>query len=191
MIPPTVRHMGLSAAERVPGAAELGVHLYVIRELNQSVAMRSSMNPTDVPFSKLTAVLLDIGADRLIRTGQAPYPVPSASLSGGGPFALLARTDRLRAAEPLDRLEFSLHLPPPPYRNNPALVQVMMNSIHQLTLFGYYSEWYGYGSTRLPPAADRRLEGIPPGWIQTGYPGPAFGYRDLRGFVLKRSKGGG
>ena len=47
----------------------------------------------------------------------------------------------------------------------------------KLTMMGYYSEWYGYGLTRLDEANQRVLEFQPISWEQVGYPGPATGNR--------------
>lgn len=49
-----------------------------------------------------------------------------------------------------------------------------------LTFMGYYSEWYGYGSTRLKSPEERVLEFKPNSWLQVGYPGPSLGYWVLR-----------
>ncbi|WP_155971077.1 hypothetical protein [Paenibacillus sp. Soil522] len=66
-------------------------------------------------------------------------------------------------------LDIPLENLPRPYQNNPVHIQVKMSSIHQLTLFGYYSEWFGYGTTRLLPSNLRRIECCPPGWSLTRY----------------------
>lgn len=48
------------------------------------------------------------------------------------------------------------------------------------TMMGYYSEWYGYGKTRLLSPNQRTLQFYPLSWKQIGYPGPSLGYRALR-----------
>lgn len=50
-------------------------------------------------------------------------------------------------------------------------------SLNRLAMMGYYSEWPGYGSTRLNPPGQRILEYYPASWEQIGYPGPSLGYR--------------
>lgn len=50
------------------------------------------------------------------------------------------------------------------------------------TMMGYYSEWYGYGSTRLNEPNQRVLEFYPFSWKQIGYPGPSLGYHALRSY---------
>ncbi|MEL7655898.1 MAG: hypothetical protein AAGU75_08320 [Bacillota bacterium] len=56
----------------------------------------------------------------------------------------------------------------------------IMGSFNRFTMMGYYSEWYGYGSTRLETPDQRRLEFFPLSWEQVEYPGPSLGYRVLR-----------
>lgn len=76
-------------------------------------------------------------------------------------------------------------------KNNAGLVLNITDAINRLVMFGYYSEWSGYGTTRLAPPTRRRLEEFPVGWTQSAYPGPSYGYRELRGFLLTipREKG--
>lgn len=57
------------------------------------------------------------------------------------------------------------------------------NSLHSAagtTMFGYYSEWSGYGTTRLAPPNERKFEYAPISWKQVEYPGPSLGYHALR-----------
>ncbi|MFC6229278.1 hypothetical protein ACFQI7_15775 [Paenibacillus allorhizosphaerae] len=136
VIPPT---LGLCQAEYVPGAMNWCIHEFVIMEvdLSQDPHVATQAN---VPFSRTTAVLLDIGAARLLRIRQSIHPALYQPSTGGGLFSSLSRNDRLRAVELLNRLDVCLRCLPLPYRNNPALIQTMMNSLQQLTLFGFYSE---------------------------------------------------
>ncbi|WP_284645881.1 hypothetical protein [Paenibacillus silviterrae] len=182
IIPPTL----LYGVKVIPGAAQLQIELYVIDELDSSqfipIDVDSANKPP--PLSWATAHLLDTGANQLIlrRLQQTGWP---SHLSPWGSFASLDRIDRLRTLDLIDRIELPVQWLIPPYRNDPALIQTMMDSLHQLTMFGYYSEWVGYGTTRGFPPTDRRLESFPPGWRVAGYPGVSFGYRDLCGFLLE------
>lgn len=54
------------------------------------------------------------------------------------------------------------------------------SALNRITMMGYYSEWSGYGSTRLEKPDQRRLEFFPISWKQVGYPGPSLGYRAFR-----------
>ncbi|QGQ46004.1 hypothetical protein [Metabacillus sediminilitoris] len=171
---------------QVDEALDLSVYEYIIWILDHSISIPIEMqlqlvHPT---FSKSTAQLLDVAAAQLIQTGQVKYPLNVCAFSGGGPFASLMESDRLKAITLLERLELNLENLPSPYQNNPGLIQNMMDVLNQLTMFGHYSEWNAYGSTRLLPPESRRIEYFPPGWIEVQYPGPAFGYRDFRGYLM-------
>ena len=69
---------------------------------------------------------------------------------------------------------------PVPFKDNPARIISSINLLVGYTMMGYYSEWSGYGSTRLAQPNDRVLEFAPISWSQIGYPGPSLGYRALR-----------
>lgn len=185
IIPPYCLCTGAPVTVQAPGALHLRIQDYVIWDLDHSVELQPSGDTDSIPLSKSTALLLDIGAAQFIRLHQTILPQSGFSCSCGRLFSTLSRGDRLRTVTLLDKLDIPLENLPRPYQNNPALIQVMMSSIHQLTLFGYYSEWFGYGTTRLLPSNLRRIECCPPGWSLTRYPGPSFGYRDFRGFVLR------
>lgn len=191
IIPPTHRHADATEIEHIAGAVQLCVDKFVMRDTDYSQFVPAGEKGAQVPLSMATAQLLDMGAEQLIRSGLAQLPLNVMFLPEGGLFAALSRVDRLQTLELLDRLEIPVHLTPPPYQNNPALIQTMMDSLNQLTMFGYYSEWFGNGSTRLFAPDNRHIEFFPPSWRLIGYPGPAFGYRDFRGFLLKypRDKG--
>ncbi|WP_426450705.1 hypothetical protein ACP26L_01460 [Paenibacillus sp. S-38] len=166
----------------VPSGVQLQLHEYLLRELDHSEFQPENSLSALPPLSRSTAQLLDLGAEQSIRRGLT-LPL-SEGYPGGGQFTRLARLDRLLTLERIDRLEIPLGELPLPYTNNPGLVQTMVNSFTQLPYFGYYCEWYGYGTMRFDPPADRRLQFPSPGWFLSGYPGPSFGYRDLRGFLL-------
>ncbi|WP_134699375.1 hypothetical protein [Ammoniphilus sp. YIM 78166] len=155
--------------ERVTGASDVCLYKFVIQELDHSHKM-------DIPFSEATAQLLDVAAAELLVKGLAKLPFQGTPFPGGGPFSALLRHDRLRAIDLLDQLNIELHTLPIPYKDNAPLILTMMNSLNQITMFGYYAGWRDYG---IEPYS------FPQSWIQVGYPGPAFGYRDFRGFVLK------
>ncbi|MFN0222095.1 MULTISPECIES: hypothetical protein [Paenibacillus] len=173
------------AAGAVPtaGAVQLGVDLFVMEELDRSQFVPADEKLPPAPLTESTARLLDIGAGEWIRRMGMPHPISGWMFPAGGIYAALPRADRLQTLALLDRVQVPLHLLPPPYHNNPGMVQTMVDSLHQLTMFGYYSEWVGYGTTRLRPPGSRRLEFEPPGWRLAGYPGPSYGYRALRGWA--------
>jgi hypothetical protein len=106
-----------------------------------------------------------------------------SSFPGGGSFTILFPEDRIRTIEIIDQINLDLGKLPPPYQNNPGLIKQVVAALPGMTMFGFYSEWPGYGSTRLFVPEYRRLEDFPHAWLQVGYPGPAYGYRDFRGYL--------
>ncbi|HZG83694.1 hypothetical protein [Paenibacillus sp.] len=171
LIPPMWRTNHAFCARIVPGALHLDIDRYLMMQLDHSQFVPPGAEGAVLPLSISTARLLDMGAEGLPPEGRL--------------FSALPRIDRLLALQRLDRLHIPLSAAPPPFTDNPALIRTIVNSLHQLTLFGYYSEWFGYGTTRLNAPQDRKLEWFPPGWSWSEYPGPSLGYRALRGFVLK------
>ncbi len=169
ILPATSKIMVPDGKERVAGASHVYLYEFVIQELDHSHKM-------DILFSKATAQLLDVAATELLIKGLAKLPHQGKPFPGGGPFSALLRHDRLRAIDLLDQLDIELHTLPIPYKDNAPLILTMMNSLNQITMFGYYAGWRGYGTEPYS---------FPQSWIQVGYPGPAFGYRDFRGFLLK------
>jgi hypothetical protein len=168
---------------QVPGALQFKVYEYVIWVLDHSIALpvKTKLNLTSM--SKSTAELLDLGATQLIETRQNAYPLNINGFPDGGPFSKLSLVDRLRALTLIERLELNLENVSTPYQNNPVLIRSMIDVLNQLTLFGFYSEWTGYGTTGQFSPELRKLEYFPPGWFLSHYPGPSFAYRDFRGFL--------
>jgi hypothetical protein len=171
---------------QVAGSQELHVHEYIIWILNHSISLpvKEQLNLVNGSMPNSTAELLDAGAAQLIQTGQILYPLNVTVFPCGGPFSALSPLDRLRAITLIERLDINLENLSIPYKNNPVLVRDMMDVLNELTLFGHYSEWSAYGTTRLFSPEYRSVEYFPFGWFQTGYPGPSFGYRDFRGFLV-------
>lgn len=137
-----------------------------------------------IPLSHSTAMMLDSAATQLVNSRQI-QTLGQSLFSGGGMFSCLSRKDRLRTLSALENLQLDLYLLPAPYQNNAGLIKHVTDALNRFSMFGYYSEWPAYGSTRLYPPPYRRLEFFPWGWQQVGYPGVSFGYRDFRGFLMK------
>ncbi|HHV10714.1 MAG TPA: hypothetical protein GXX75_10615 [Clostridiales bacterium] len=74
---------------------------------------------------------------------------------------------------------------PQPFGGDPELVASTVNSLVTWTIMGYYSEWAGYGTTRLATPGQRVLEYAPVSWSQVGYPGPSLGYHGLRTYAVQ------
>ncbi|WP_139377144.1 hypothetical protein [Halobacillus hunanensis] len=138
-----------------------------------------SFDSLPTPLANKTSHLLDVAAFFIYKEyGHSSFS-PCEGL-----FSTLSRKDRFVALDYLLNLQIPPGMLPVPYRNDPVLIQITVDSIYQLTYFGYYSEWYGYGETRCNPPSFRHLCTYPISWSYTGYPGPSFGYRDFRGYLL-------
>ncbi|MEW9672923.1 hypothetical protein [Ammoniphilus sp. 3BR4] len=167
------------------GALDLHVDQYMIWVLDHMLTIQGDFSLRRVMLSEPTAELLDAGAVQLVAAGGAKQADDELNFPGGGAFSRLSRSDRFRAMYLLESLNIDLGYLPPPYQYNAGLVQFVVDTLNRLVMFGFYSEWPGYGTTRLAPPGMRRLEVFPVAWLQTGYPGPSLGYRQLRGFLLK------
>ncbi|MCV9886196.1 gluconate 2-dehydrogenase subunit 3 family protein [Metabacillus halosaccharovorans] len=183
IIPPTPCLTDTFGVVFHPGALEFKVYKYVILILNHSISYPVKLKINVQSMALSTAELLDHGADQLINTCQNVYPVNIMRFPHGGLFSKLSPIDRLRALTLIDKLEINTNNLKPPYQNNPDLIRQMTAVLNQLTMFGFYSEWTGYGTTSQCPPNQRRVEYFPPGWIMSKYPGPAYAYRDFRGFL--------
>ena len=183
VVPPQKIHLNNDTSYIKPGAFELKIYDYLLQILNRSIPEMVKKQLKVESLAKSTAELLDNGAVFLIHSKKNLYPICCNGFPGGGPFTLLAPLDRLRAISCIERLEINKGDLSPPYENNKGLILNVMDVLHQLTFFGFYSEWTGYGSTALLTPESRQLEYFPVGWSQACYPGPAYAYRDFRGFL--------
>lgn len=187
-IVPNTPMLAAFGAEQAAGAVELHVHEYMIWELDHTLSLFFGLNLTVIPLSAPTAMLLNAGALQFIASGHAPYVrknVPS------GPFAALLPSDRIRTLAMLEQLKVDLGTLPPPYQNDGGLLKFIVDYLNRGTMFGNYSEWSAYGTTRLAAPTQRRLEYFPISWRQVGYPGVSLGYRALHGFLLTIVREGG
>lgn len=188
-IVPNKPMLAIFGAEQATGAAELHVHEYIIWELDHTLSLMFGLNLTVFPLSASTAKLLNAGAIQFIASGQAQDAWKQPVL--GGPFAALLPSDRIRVLAMLEQLKGDLGTLPPPYQNDGGLLKFIVDYLNRGTMFGNYSEWSGYGTTRLAAPTERRLEYFPISWKQVGYPGTSLGYRALRGFLLTIVREGG
>ncbi|GEL76882.1 hypothetical protein [Tenuibacillus multivorans] len=172
------------------GSADMGVHEYIIYGLNHYISIQQQLDRCIIPLAYPTAIMLDVAAIQLVNAQQA-QPSSQSLFPKGRMFSYLSRKDRVRTLSVLENLNLDLYLLPSPYKNNSGLVKHVVDVLNRFSLFGYYSEWPAYGTTRLFPPDYRRLEFFPLCWQQVGYPGVSLGYRDFRGFLLKmrRSEG--
>ncbi|MEI7026968.1 hypothetical protein [Paenibacillus sp. y28] len=181
---------GGPGAEYWAGAADLGIHEYLIWELDHSLALACCLGLANIPLAAPTATMLNEGAAQYIAAGKALIP-PCYTSSGGWPFASLSPCDRIRVLAMLEQLDMDIGPFPLPYRHDGGLIRFMADYLNWATMFGFYSEWSAYGTTRLRTPTERVLECFPTGWRQAGYPGVAKGYRALRGFLLTIQREGG
>ena len=158
-------------------------HEYVIYSLDHYISIQQQLHQCVVPLAYPTALMLDIAATQLMNTHHV-QTFQESLFPGGGMFSHLSRKGRVRTLSALESLDIDLYVLPSPFQNNAGMVKYVTDALNRLSMFGYYSEWPAYGSTRLFPPDDRNLEFFPPVWQQVGYPGVSLGYRDFRGFLL-------
>lgn len=121
-----------------------------------------SLNEFDHTLADSIVEMLDAAAKQL------------ASIKGNGEstFSALSPGDRLLAMTLLRHNQITLDGLPMPFKNNAFNI---IDDLTKLTMMGYYSEWFGYGSTRLKGPDQRELEFYPMSWSQIEYPGPTPG----------------
>jgi hypothetical protein len=188
-IAPNTPLVGSLGTEQAAGAVELGVHEYLMWELDHKISLFIGYYLADVPLAVPTAMLLNAGAAQLIASGQTQASQLYA-VWGSCPFASLSPKDRIRVLAMLEQLDIDLGCLPPPYKNDGGLVIYIVDFLNRATMFGFYSEWSAYGATRLKTPTQRRLEYFPISWQQVGYPGVSKGYRALRGYPLTIERNG-
>jgi hypothetical protein len=147
------------------GALDQQIDQFLIYELNQY----------PIPMAAPTAEILNMAA-ALWRRNMGYY--------GPVSFAMLSPIERFSALGMLLQQVGNPAMLELISQENPELSISAISMLDTYTLMGYYSEWYGYGTTRLKPPDERTLEFTPLSWEQVGYPGPSLGYRALRGTIL-------
>lgn len=102
-------------------------------------------------------------------------------------FMQLPPVDRLNVVDRLSSPDGIVYIPAGLSVRQEDVVPVI-SALNRLTMMGYYSEWSGYGSTRLMPPTRRVLEYWPISWEQVGYPGPSLGYRVAGAFAFAQKE---
>lgn len=169
--------------ETILNGINMKVHEYLINGLNNYITIQQQLHQKVIPLSLPTAIMLDAVASQLNLINYV-QPLAYSPFQGGGMFSSLSRNDRIRTLFALENLQIDFYLLPSPYKNNAGLVKFATDALNRFSMFGYYSEWPAYGTTRLNPPDYRKLEFFPPVWRQVGYPGVSLGYRDFRGFLF-------
>ncbi len=139
-----------------------------------------TLNNYYYPLAKPVADLLDVAATQLLLDIGSEYSLEYLDNNGKSSFAELSPINRFRAISLLPGLQSYLTDIPESLGQNQEYVLAVINALSRYTLMGYYSEWSGYGATRLDSPNERILEYMPIGWRQVEYPGPSLGYRALR-----------
>ena len=167
---------------RTPGLAEeFGrIQFFGALDLHTEEYLIYSLNYYYIPLAEPMADLLDISAEQLVIRDGNNSLMNFSKFMGGSAFAALDPSDRFRALTLLEKLNIYLADLPIPFQDNPESILYNTSTLNRFTMMGYYSEWSGYGSTRLETPEQRKLEYHPLSWKQIGYPGPSLGYRALR-----------
>lgn len=125
-----------------------------------------SLNEYQPNLAEAAAQMLNAAAQRLLSRGENKKPL---NLSENTIFASLSPDDRLLAIALLKNYQYGASHLLYPYE---SIYFNVADNLIRITLLGYYSEWYGYGTTRLMEPNNRELEFYPPSWRQIEYPGP-------------------
>lgn len=170
IIPRTPRLAVIYGRIQYYGALDLYTDEYVIMSLNSLL----------IPLAIPVAEIINVAAAQLVySTGENRLQNYSRASTWELFFELLP-IERLQAISLLLLLNVSLIEIPLPFQNNQGNILSITMLLIRLTMMGYYSEWSGYGTTRLETPNVRKLEYHPISWGQIGYPGPSLGYRALR-----------
>lgn len=148
-------------------AAEYGEIQYfgAIESLTYEYVIASLYQIGGVGLVGATAKLLDTVATELImhRSSQV-----FGSFTGQVTFGDLDLEERISVLYLLKQQELTF------LNQMDNADKFIINTLLQMTMMGYYSEWFGYGSTRLNPPGERVMEFQPISWKQVGYPGPSL-----------------
>jgi hypothetical protein len=166
---------------RTPGLAEeFGrIQYFGALDLYTDEYLIMSFNHYYIPLAEPIAQMLETAAKELV-FAEGPGRISGPEAAQWSTFGELAPTDRLRALTLLEQGMVNTSDLPEPFQDNQDYILYILNALNRFTLMGYYSEWSGYGSTRLEAPSRRSLEYFPLSWEQVGYPGPSLGYRALR-----------
>ncbi len=144
------------------------------------------LNHYYIPYSYIIAVLLNYTAMLYMKT-LSNNEENSTEIIVKPLFPMLSPRERFLALTNIsqyDIISSDLNL----FNEYPG-INLVNNSLNRYTMLGYYSEWYGYGTTRLLEPDQRILEYKPPSWEQIGYPGPSFSYLSIvREYYAIRNK---
>lgn len=169
---------------RTPKLAEEygAVQYFGALDLHTDEYLLITLNNYFIPLAEPMALLIDEMTTRFILTEGNERLANILRYPERGRFVALNTADRIYPMALLDFIQHDREL----YNlvksedNSRRYVVSIINTLNRDTMMGYYSEWSGYGSTRLDAPNRRILEYYPLSWEQIGYPGPSLGYRGLR-----------
>jgi hypothetical protein len=194
VIPDTPEVADDLGAEHESGGLDIGLDAYLIEYVN---TLFSAVTPAstggNLRLAEAVAKVCDAAATELLARGENEERPDPTRFEGGGPFASLAREDRLRALALLDEKDADTgalsavaadaDVPAPVVEGTAGLVPQLVVAFTQVI---YYSEWQGYEDISAPPSNRSFSETVDgerlQSWRQTDFPGVIDGAAALRGF---------
>lgn len=166
-------------------AEEFGrIQFYGALDLNTDEYLIMTLDYLYTPLAEPIAVVLDIAAEQFIYEEGYRRIQDSGVFPGWGGFSDLSAANRFYALTLLEQNSQYFVGIPAYFRENVGYLRAINTTLSRYTMMGYYSEWSGYGNTRLDSPNQRILEFFPLSWKQIDYPGPSLGYHALRtGFI--------
>lgn len=191
VIPETPELEDELGSEHVPGGLEVGLDGFLIGFVNRLFMLgNETLDVTaDLRLSEVAARACDLSAVELLaRAGNESTPDPTR-FEAGGPFASLARQDRLRALALLDEKELDtaalssladdLGVAVPVVEGTAGLIPQLVVAFTQVV---YYSEWQGYEDIDAPPSDREFSDADIQSWDQVEFPGVIDGSASFRGY---------
>jgi hypothetical protein len=180
--------------EDEPGGLNVGLDAYLVEYVNTLFSAGTPVRAEEnLRLAEAVAKVCDVAATELIARGDNEEQPDPTRFESGGPFASLARTDRLRALALLDEKEIDtaalssaaadVGVPLPVLEGTAGLVPQLVVAFTQVI---YYSEWQGYEDISAPPSEREFSETVDgeklQSWRQTDFPGIIDGAAAFRGF---------
>lgn len=164
------------------------------QEIDEYLVMNLDFESKEDPIVSLTTEILNQAAKRyMVEEGTEKiyqyYRINQKKrIRESVAFDKLPRRDRFRALSLLEQRDDYLSTEVL-FQQYPRLIS-SMSLLVPLTMLGYYSEWYGYGNTRLLNPNQRVFEFAPISWQQVSYPGPSLSYiQQIREYIaIKESR---
>jgi hypothetical protein len=130
------------------------------------------LNEYTMPYSYLIAEMLNRIAIKFINI-QGIETIDTTT-SSDAIFTKLTSEEKFLALTLLD--DYNAYLSDEPIFVKYTDLVSVASYLVRLTMLGFYSEWFGYGSTRQEQPNQRVLEFIPLSWYQVSYPGRSLSY---------------